>query len=235
MRIFLLFVLMKQNQDYKNEALSALKGHWAHVVLAVIVYFVLCLLLILPYELKSIQLQEDPTNLELAAGAMKWYWLFIAGGLFVLSPLGVGLVNGFKSLLTEADDRTLANAFKVGFGNYWHNVWGCFLRNLFITLWSFLLVVPGIVKSLSYAMTYYILVDRPELSANEAINLSKDMMYGHKFDLFYLYLSFAGWFVLMILTLGIGALWLYPYIQSAQASFYLDVKADYERRVGAGF
>ena len=84
-------------------------------------------------------------------------------------------------------------------------------------------------------MTNYILVDKPELSANEAINLSKDMMYGHKFDLFYLYLSFAGWFILCLFTLGIGFLWLYPYVQAAQVSFYLDVKEDYERRTGVDF
>ena len=82
-------------------------------------------------------------------------------------------------------------------------------------------------------MTFYILRDRPELSVNQAINLSKDMMYGHKFDLFYLYLSFIGWILLCILTLGIGILWVYPYIEAAQASFYADVKADYEARQGA--
>lgn len=84
-------------------------------------------------------------------------------------------------------------------------------------------------------MTNYILVDRPELSANEAINLSKDMMEGHRFDLLYLYLSFAGWFVLSLFTLGIGFLWLIPYVYTSQSSFYLDVKADYERRNGNGF
>ena len=85
-------------------------------------------------------------------------------------------------------------------------------------------------------MTYYILVDRPELSANEAINLSKRMMRGHKFDLFYLHLSFIGWFLLCcFFTLGIGCLWYFPYVLTAQASFYLDVKEDYERRTGVSF
>ena len=138
----------------------------------------------------------------------------------------------FKSLFTDGDDKVLSNEFKIGFGNYWHHVWGMFLNRFFVFLWSLLLFVPGIIKTLSYAMTNYILVDKPELSANEAINLSKDMMYGHKFDLFYLYLSFAGWFILCLFTLGIGFLWLYPYAQAAQVSFYLDVKEDYERRTG---
>lgn len=226
---------MKENQEYKNEALAALKGRWAPSVLAVLAYMAVLAVFIAPYEIKAMQLSDDPTNLQLAADMMKWYPVFILGCIFVSSPLLVGLVNGFKSLFTDGDDKVLSNEFKIGFGNYWHHVWGMFLNRFFVFLWSLLLFVPGIIKTLSYAMTNYILVDKPELSANEAINLSKDMMYGHKFDLFYLYLSFAGWFILCLFTLGIGFLWLYPYAQAAQVSFYLDVKEDYERRTGVDF
>lgn len=226
---------MKENQEYKNEALAALKGRWAPSVLAVLAYMAVLAVFIAPYEIKAMQLSYDPTNLQLAADMMKWYPVFILGCIFVSSPLLVGLVNGFKSLFTDGDDKVLSNEFKIGFGNYWHHVWGMFLNRFFVFLWSLLLFVPGIIKTLSYAMTNYILVDKPELSANEAINLSKDMMYGHKFDLFYLYLSFAGWFILCLFTLGIGFLWLYPYAQAAQVSFYLDVKEDYERRTGVDF
>ncbi len=226
---------MKENQEYKNEALAALKGRWAPSVLAVLAYMAVLAVFIAPYEIKAMQLSYDPTNLQLAADMMKWYPVFILGCIFVSSPLLVGLVNGFKSLFTDGDDKVLSNEFKIGFGNYWHHVWGMFLNRFFVFLWSLLLFVPGIIKTLSYAMTNYILVDKPELSANEAINLSKDMMYGHKFDLFYLYLSFAGWFILCLFTMGIGFLWLYPYAQAAQVSFYLDVKEDYERRTGVDF
>ena len=226
---------MKENQEYKNEALAALKGRWAPSVLAVLAYMAVLAVFIAPYEIKAMQLSDDPTNLQLAADMMKWYLVFILGCIFVSFPLLVGLVNGFKSLFTDGDDKVLSNEFKIGFGNYWHHVWGMFLNRFFVFLWSLLLFVPGIIKTLSYAMTNYILVDKPELSANEAINLSKDMMYGHKFDLFYLYLSFAGWFILCLFTLGIGFLWLYPYAQAAQGSFYLDVKEDYERRTGVDF
>ena len=226
---------MKENKEYKNEALAALKGRWAPSVLAVLAYMAVLAVFIAPYEIKAMQLSDDPTNLQLAADMMKWYLVFILGCIFVSFPLLVGLVNGFKSLFTDGDDKVLSNEFKIGFGNYWHHVWGMFLNRFFVFLWSLLLFVPGIIKTLSYAMTNYILVDKPELSANEAINLSKDMMYGHKFDLFYLYLSFAGWFILCLFTLGIGFLWLYPYAQAAQVSFYLDVKEDYERRTGVDF
>ena len=103
---------------------------------------------------------------------------------------------------------------------------------IFIALWSLLLIIPGIVKSLSYAMTPYILEENPELSANEAIDRSRAMMRGHKYDLLWLYLSFIGWFLLSFLTLGIGLLWLIPYVETAQAAFYEDVKADYAQNGG---
>ena len=221
---------MKQNNDYKNEALAALKGNWGKAVLATLVYFAVVVLLLIPYLVKSVKVSADPTDLEAAKSLMGTMVLYIIGLLLVGGPLLVGLVNSFKVLFTSGDSNLVSNEFKIGFGNWLHNFWGYLLKNIFIFLWSLLLYIPGIIKSLSYAMTNYILVDNPELSANQAINLSKDMMYGHKFDLFYLYLSFAGWFLLCILTLGLGYLWFYPYVQSAQASFYQDVKADWEAR-----
>ena len=100
-------------------------------------------------------------------------------------------------------------------------------------LWTFLFIIPGIIKAFAYALTPYLLVDCPDLSALQCIKLSNEMMKGHKFDLFYLYLSFIGWILLAILTLGIGMLWLIPYMQTSTASFYLDVKAQYQQKLEA--
>lgn len=231
---------MKENQNYKNEGLAALKGNWAQAVLAMLV----CVLIICACEMASIGWLMKNGGGVPAAGDMQAVQSYLGGAFFrmtltylliflVVGPLLVGLVNALKELVFSGDGKIVSNSFKIGYGNYWRHVWGFLLRGIFIFLWSLLLIVPGIIKSLSYAMTFYILRDRPELSVNQAINLSKDMMYGHKFDLFYLYLSFIGWILLCILTLGIGILWVYPYIEAAQASFYADVKADYEARQGA--
>ena len=92
--------------------------------------------------------------------------------------------------------------------------------------------IPGIIKALSYSMTPYILRDRPDLQNNAAIELSMDMMQGHKADLFWLYLSFIGWAILCCLTLGIGFFWLDPYMSASVAAFYEDLKADYESQYG---
>ena len=152
--------------------------------------------------------------------------------IFVYNVLSIGFAMAFLLLLRNGDDRLTSNMFEVSFRGYLHKVWGMFLMSLFIVLWMLLFIIPGIVKSFSYAMTPYILEENPELSANEAIDRSRAMMRGHKFDLFWLYLSFIGWILLSILTLGIGLLWLAPYMQTATAAFYEDVKADYERNGG---
>ena len=203
-----------------------MKGNWAPAVLATLVYYLLTLFLISPYEVAVFR--TNSADIMGLMAASRWYGVFFLGMILVIGPFLVGYVNSFKKLLVEGDDRITANSFREGFKPYWRSVWAYLFRGILITLWSLLLVIPGIIKSLSYAMTMYIVKDHPELTVNEAIDLSKDMMYGHKYDLFYLYISFIGWYLLSILTLGIGTFWLMPYIESAQASFYEDVKAEWE-------
>lgn len=99
-----------------------------------------------------------------------------------------------------------------------------FLRGLFVFLWSLLLVIPGIIASYSYSMTAYIMIDNPRYSALEAITASKKLMSGNKWRLFCLHFSFIGWNFLSILTCGIGFLWLSPYIEAANAAFYIELK-----------
>ena len=99
------------------------------------------------------------------------------------------------------------------------------LREIYVGLWTLLLIVPGIVKSYSYAMTPYILQDDPDCKYDDAICRSMSMMQGHKMDLFLLDLSFLGWAILCLLTLGIGFLFLSPYWQTTRAKFYEELLA----------
>ena len=103
-----------------------------------------------------------------------------------------------------------------------------FLRILFTTLWALLFVIPGIVKGLSYAMTPFILEEHPEMTASEAIKASMKLMDGHKMDLFILGLTFIGWQILACLTMGIGFLFLNPYMNAAYAAFYRDISRKQE-------
>jgi uncharacterized membrane protein len=108
-----------------------------------------------------------------------------------------------------------------------------FFQTLFLVCWYLLLIVPGIIKYYSYAMTEFILLDHPEYGPLQAITESKKMMYGHRMRLFILGLSFIGWFFLCIITLGIASLWVVPYYGTARAKFYIDLKAEYEKKLAA--
>lgn len=99
------------------------------------------------------------------------------------------------------------------------------LMLLFTFLWSLLFVIPGIIAAYKYAMAPYILLEDPNCTPLEAINRSKEMMEGHKGELFVLELSFIGWALLSVFTLGIGGLFLTPYTNAADAVFYRDLQA----------
>lgn len=219
---------MKTNQEYKNAALAALKGNWAPSVIATIVLMAFTYLIIGPYVVMYMLNLNGMTSgspgLNLGV-----YALYILGFTFVFSPLNVGYTYAFNSLYMEGDNAVTGNTFRFGFRRWGRNVWGMFLVGFFTSLWSLLLIVPGIIKFYAYAMTPYILIDNPELSANQAINLSCKMMKGHKFDLFFLQLSFIGWGILSVFTGGIGLLWLMPYMMGAQAAFYQDIKQNFSQ------
>lgn len=95
-----------------------------------------------------------------------------------------------------------------------------FLTALFVGLWSLLFLIPGIIMAYAYSMSVFIANDHPELSAMDAIRKSRELMQGHKWDLFVLDLSFIGWIFLSLLTGGIGFFFLAPYVEMAHVEFY---------------
>lgn len=211
---------MKTNQEYKNAALAALKGKWAPALLGTVVYLLIAVVISLATEVL------DPKTAATGVILVAFVAVLLLTYL-VLLPLTVGYYYTHNQLLMNGETAITGNMFKAGFARYGHNLWGMVLMAIFTFLWTLLFIIPGIIKSFAYFLTPYILVDNPELSANEAINLSQKMMKGHKFDLFWLELSFIGWMLLGILTLGIGYIWLMPYMMTATAAFYQDVKAEY--------
>ncbi|MEL7608751.1 MAG: DUF975 family protein [Bacillota bacterium] len=91
---------------------------------------------------------------------------------------------------------------------------------LFIFLWSLLLIVPGIVAAYRYSQAAYLMAENPGMGIREAVDASKRMMAGRKGRLFCLHLSFVGWWILSILTFGVGLLFLIPYVKAAETAFY---------------
>lgn len=209
---------MRTNQEYKNAALDRLRGNWAPAVLAMLALLFLVVLMLVPMELPLF----IPLLIPVIICSLGGSFLF---RVFLLIPLEAGAVNAFRLLYENRDERVPENMFRITFSNYLHKVWGLFLMNLKIMLWLLLLIVPGFIMAYAYAMTPYILDEHPEISAWDASCRSQEMMRGHKLRLFWLDLSFIGWMLLSVLTLGIGLLWLGPYMEVSRVAFYNDLKA----------
>ena len=114
---------------------------------------------------------------------------------------------------------TLLDGFPSG--HYVNIVLTMFLRDLFTTLWSLLLVVPGIVKHYEYLMVPYIIAENPAMDYKEAFQISKQMMDGEKMEAFIMDLSFIGWYLLSAVTCGLLAIfYVNPYVQASFAEMY---------------
>lgn len=153
----------------------------------------------------------------------------IAGVLYFV--LGSMISVGYgKFHLNLADRREASFGDLFSYASYWKTALAArLMKSIYVFLWSLLLFIPGIIAHYSYAMTEYILADTPQLSASEAIRISKEMMVGNKWRLFCLEISFIGWDILCSLTLGIGNFWLTPYKQTAAAVFYREVSGTESR------
>lgn len=149
----------------------------------------------------------------------------VAGGIvaFVITPpLSVGLVLIYLGL-TEGKKVEVGTLFS-GFQYFGKSIFLMILVAVFTFLWSLLFCIPGIIKGLSYSMAYYILAENPDMTAREALKESKEIMQGHKWELFVLQLSFILWILLTIVTFGIAAIYVVPYQTCTVANFYQKIK-----------
>ena len=203
--------MTKNAKFFREAAWSQLTGKWQPAVIFSLAY--VAIVLVINY-----------------VGTKNDYISFLS--MLLLYPLQYGAAVAFLGFKRTGVDVKIGDMF-VGFNDYGRVFVTILLQTLYIVLWSLLLVVPGIIKAISYSQTIYILKDNPELKFNGAIERSMAMMEGHKMEAFLLGISFIGWLLLGVLTLGIGMLWVTPYMSTAYAHFYDYVKEDYERRIAA--
>ena len=197
--------MLKLNSELRAASRTTLSGNWTIAALVTLLY------------------------LLIAGGVSSIPKVGTVVSLIITYPLTYGFAILFLGLFREGTPIDIGKLFD-GFKDF-GRIWGTgILAAIYTVLWTCLLIVPGIVKSYSYAMTYYILKDEPELKYNAAIEKSMSMMNGYKMKLFLLDLSFIGWMILSVLTLGIGLLFLQPYMSTARAAFYEDLKAELSGR-----
>lgn len=215
---------MQLNSELRAQARERLEGKWGTFVLMTFLFYVIQALLQIPGSVGDLFKVLSPEN---ALTSESLSTLSVMLSLLAL-PLSWGLtVSLLRNHREESVDlENLFDGFRKG--RYTRVFCALFLVNLFTFLWTLLLIIPGIIKAFSYALTPYIIMDEPELTAKQAITRSCEIMQGRRWKLFCLYLSFIGWGILCLLTFGIGFLWLVPYMNASVAAFYEDARAEYE-------
>ncbi len=132
-------------------------------------------------------------------------------------------VGGRRYFIQAAQGDVNMGYLGYGFngGRYFNIIKTMFWKNLMIFLWTLLLIIPGIIKQYAYMMVPYILADNPDIGSKRALELSDQMTKGHKFDMFILYLSFIGWYLLGMLACVVGMVFVTPYQHATEAELYL--------------
>ena len=232
--------------DYRLIARESLRGKWKVAVLAGLVFGLLCGGGSAFFNV-DLGTSSNSYNAGTGAGSSPVQTLFQSFGPEALNVvIGVTVVVILVALCFSVAFAIFTGIINTGYAKfnldivenqpyprvgtlfeyftYWKTIAGAtLLSTLRIFLWSLLFVIPGIIATYDYAMVSYIQADNPLLPAREALAQSKKMMYGHRWRLFCLQISFIGWEFLCILTLGIGFLWLTPYQSASIAAFYQDI------------
>lgn len=215
-------------KELKDNAKQSLLGNWGW---AIIVFLITAIIFGIftgaGHWLDETYINYDGTNI---------FYQFASpiGSILLWIGSFIGLSRNI-AFLELRDDQKEEKPYMAAFSVFTENRFGPELINfvlvsIFTFLWTWLLIIPGIIKAYSYSMTPYIVKDMvasgKQVSATDGINASKELMKGHKMALFIFDLSFLGWNILAAITCGIGYLWVTPYYQTAKANFYRHIAGD---------
>lgn len=231
---------MKSRMELKQEAKGLLKGHWGKAIglniLQILPIFLVIFIVAAVFVIVFASLSQSPDGSfadGVATGAANGEsrtsfftnissslieTLFMVGVNFTLldwlrtKNSDFSVVRGIFSVFTKRDFLPVVVLWII--------------QGLFEFFWTLLFIIPGIIKSYAYSQTYYIYKDIADDGGDEDLNYldyvtkSRQLMRGHKFEFFVLQLSFIGWDLLTILTLGIGQIWLIPYKNATYMAYY---------------
>ncbi|MBS4956715.1 MAG: DUF975 family protein [Clostridium sp.] len=198
--------------ELKGRAKEQLRGNWAVAIGTVLVSNII-LQVEMGYKVAS-KLGMDGLSYSLDLITL------LLGGV-----ISVGLCRFLLDMATKRREprfNTLFSRFNIYLKTLGLNI----LITLAVLAGTLLFIIPGIIVSLMFSQAFYILSEDPSKSITQCINESVKLMNGHKWDLFYLNLTFIGWWLVSILTLGIAALWVAPYQKLTEANFYLDLNSN---------
>lgn len=203
--------MLKQRYEYKEQAKQLLQGKYTNVIVISLIIGVITNLVNSPnYNLQAESTSFGVRLLSILAFALS------AAFAFSQTKMYIGVV---KDENPDVQDIVL-----VGFKeNYVRSLVTLLLQSVYTFLWALLFIIPGIIKAYAYSMAFYLIYREPELQAADAITKSKEYTNGYKMDLFLLHLSYIGWYLLSILTLGILFLWVIPKVMTAQTLIFEEI------------
>jgi len=223
-----------ENYAIKQMARERLKGRWGKAALATLLYTVVIggivgivttvAMLVTGVNFAATYPPSTLSGSRAVDSSMLWAQsIGSVVSILISGPFVFGYIV-YCMHVSRGEEATYNNVFE-GFNQIKRTLVTYLLTQLYTLLWTLLLIVPGIIKAYSYAMTFYILADNPDIRPSEAIKESMRIMNGHKMRLFMLHLSFLGWTLLAVLTCGVLSLWIQPYMEVASIHFYEGIKS----------
>lgn len=244
---------IKTNKEIRQTAYNSLTDNWGPAVvntliIAIVSYLITSIINTIASTFISLSLPligSKPTIIQINNILICSLFLIAQSGFMVALLLQYRKKQNF-------DAKALISFFKVP------HLWATMLLvTIYLTIWGLVLIIPTmtlsifschfghtpffnillcisaiivIIKSIEYVLVPFILHDYPNVQYHKAIVQSVDMMKGYRWTFFKLLLSFTGWAILSVLTLGIGFLWLYPYVYTSTAVFYEEIRNNYESK-----
>lgn len=217
---------MVSSKELKKQAKNSLQGHWRQAILLNLIPTLITIAIILALLIATMQGSNSIQEILNSSSSGS------SGGGIVSMIISTLFMSGISWTYLDIirGKRTMIEPFKDAFRGFSGVFFGgvlllALITTIFTTLWALLLVIPGIIKGYAYSQSYFIYYDivtetgeKPKIL--NTITASRKLMDGYKGNLFWLDLSFIGWHILAIATVGIGYLWLNPYITATKAAFY---------------
>lgn len=217
---------MPARAQLKTRAKESMRGHKPSVYLVTLVLMVILAALdFLTYKVTFPGVGYFELSEVMARGDVDALYSMQSSGLGQLLSLAIDIMTLMLEMGFVIFCLRVSRGMEAGYGDLFDS-FGMFFKflvlniliGIFTFLWSLLLVIPGIIAAYRYSMAVYIMIDNPEYSPMECIRLSKEMMHGHKGELFVLHLSFILWFLLCIIP--VAAIYVMPYVRITEANFY---------------
>ncbi|MBP5444501.1 MAG: DUF975 family protein [Treponema sp.] len=217
---------MFDRQKYKKIAKMQLKGRRSVTVLATLTVVTVVFLMYLPDKIRNYR--------QVLFGLVYPKQTPLGNALSFLVPVLVYFIYGVMFMAYSYLHIVMSHTTKeVKFSTYIHGYtfWlqgflGYLWQLLWTTLWSFLFVIPGIVKHYAYSQMFFIMAENPDIPVRKAMRMSILMTNGHKADLFKMDLSLLGWYILIMMTSGFAALWFGPYIMMTKVNAFHALKEE---------